>query len=195
LIYRGKVTNTRNAVKPGIYYFEPDCIDAPFRYGIIEIKTRHGNDYTGQDTGIDWIWQIARNAEAFGTAERKATNGTPWTDWVQTATATPPQEYDLPLSSGVQAVLGKYRKNQFGEVFVQGSIIYANGFTDGQTVATLPEGYRPATQREYIVFLQKTGAAIIASVYVHPDGRITMVGTGNAGYTFCLMGSIGFVAA
>ena len=71
-----------------------------------------------------------------------------WYGWTECATATPPQEYDLPLAAGVITKLPSvYRCNQFGEatytLFAGTSIDVA----DGATIATLPVGFRPPAGR------------------------------------------------
>ena len=70
-----------------------------------------------------------------------------WTGWVKNTTATPPQEYPLPLTEGFTPITPcTYRKNQFSEVFVGGST--GGTITDGTVIATLPEGFRPHSPKD-----------------------------------------------
>lgn len=81
-------------------------------------------------------------------------SGEAWTaeHWTETtvaaelagkATATPPQEYSLPLAEGItENQPCTYHKNQFNEV-----TIHFNGqgaITEAMLLGTLPEGFRPA---------------------------------------------------
>lgn len=73
-----------------------------------------------------------------------------WNDWVPDATATTPQEFDLPLAEGLEPIDPcRYSKDQFGRVLVN---IYCNpttgsvsiGENQSLSIGTLPEGFRPA---------------------------------------------------
>jgi len=68
-----------------------------------------------------------------------------WNPWRLLATATPPQEFDLPLVEGVQNVSSAYWKDQFGVVTGFFNIL-ANSVQSGYdiTIGTLPEGFRPS---------------------------------------------------
>ena len=69
--------------------------------------------------------------------------------WHTVATATPPQEYDLPLAEGITAqVNATYCKTQEGIVFVAG---WVQGAALSMTVATLPAGYRPNKATQFAV--------------------------------------------
>ena len=70
-----------------------------------------------------------------------------WGEWVEFVTATPPQEYDLPLAEGVSAVSSAYWKDQFGVVTGHFNVLASSSQTGSSTViATLPEGFRPSRQ-------------------------------------------------
>ena len=60
------------------------------------------------------------------------------------STATPPQEYDLPLAEGIEKLLAMYWKDQFNIVSgcfnIQLLSIQPDEFP---IIATLPEGFRP----------------------------------------------------
>lgn len=89
--------------------------------------------YTGFSTGITY------------TRVFQGYDETTWEEWKQLATATPPQEFDLPLVEGVQNVSSAYWKDQFGVVTGFFNIL-ANSVQSGYdiTIGTLPEGFRPS---------------------------------------------------
>ena len=69
-----------------------------------------------------------------------------WSDWQKLATATLPEESDLPLVDGWTNVdRSTYFKTQENVVVLTLSAQYISGAITGEShVATLPEGYRPA---------------------------------------------------
>ena len=116
---------------------------------------------TGEDAGYMYI--------------RKNISNTGWTDWYRFATATPPQEYSLPLSANVSptTVIGgtknSYYKNQFGEVTI--SLGVDGTITNGMTLFTLPEGYRPSGNVAFACYATDgTGVAIPAFILVGTNG-------------------------
>ena len=97
------------------------------------------------------------------------------------ATATPPQEFDLPLAEDITALQPcTYWKNQFGEVTIGGCA--ANGISDNITIATLPAGFRPAKAVERPATLSGGGERYAGSVLIGTDGaiRIRTPATTNA---------------
>lgn len=69
-----------------------------------------------------------------------------WTDWVPISTATPTQEYDLPLQDGwtaSQSDVCKYSKDQFGIVHISLSVIPNEPVSIHSIIGTLPVGFRP----------------------------------------------------
>jgi hypothetical protein len=62
-----------------------------------------------------------------------------------------------------------YRKNNNGEVEIRG-LIKSGSVANGSIIATLPVGYRPATNRMYLVQSYDTGSAF---------SRIIIEATGN----------------
>ena len=95
---------------------------------------------------------------------------------VNLATATPPQEYDLPLAEGMSAVNPcTYRKNQFSEVSVGGS---ASGTIEvGTAIATLPSGFRPQkTVERPAVYASANGAWTGGTVAITTDGIVRAYG-------------------
>lgn len=99
-----------------------------------------------------------------------------WKPWVPIVTATPPQEYDLPLAEGMSAVNPcTYRKNQFSEVSVGGS---ASGAIEvGTAIATLPSGFRPQkTVERPAVYASANGAWTGGTVAITTDGIVRAYG-------------------
>ena len=102
-----------------------------------------------------------------------------WTGWVKNTTATPPQEYPLPLTEGFTPITPcTYRKNQFSEVFVGGST--GGTITDGTVIATLPEGFRPKQIVERPATFAVSGAQAAGSVTIMPDGNVSVHGQSAA---------------
>ena len=108
----------------------------------------------------------------------------------QLATATPPQEYDLPLAAGVIAEDGcTYRKNQFGQVSV--SLGVKGTFTDGMVVGTLPAGYRPAKRTRSALGAARDAEKFGGWALVQTDGQVVVFIDKQA--TFCFS-NISFIA-
>lgn len=91
-----------------------------------------------------------------------------FTGWEPSATATPPQEYDLPLADGIGSS-AKYSKDQFGRVQLRGWI---TGATANSVVATLPAGFRPASGAHFTQSISSSSQNGIARVVVRTDGTI-----------------------
>ncbi len=82
-----------------------------------------------------------------GGAYYRTFDGSAWHDWIPLATATPPQEFGLPLAEGVSAVSSAYWKDQFGVVTGHFNVLASSSQTGSSPViATLPEGFRPSRQ-------------------------------------------------
>ena len=91
-----------------------------------------------------------------------------WSEWVSYSTTTPPQEFNLPLAEGVSG-LAKYSKDQFGRVQLRGWI---TGATANSVVATLPSGFRLASEAHFIQAISSSTQNGIARVVVRTDGTI-----------------------
>lgn len=101
-------------------------------------------------------------------------------DWRELAPATPPQEFALPLTSGIanfsNGDISRYWKNQFSEVTVAFALKSIGAIVVDQVIATLPVGYRP------IAPVRSAGVCAIGNVYspfvvyIGTDGNI------NAGF-------------
>lgn len=118
-----------------------------------------------------------------------------WQDWKQIVLATPPQEFSLPLTAGIDAY-GKstYWKTQEGICFVNiAAHSSSDGIMDQSIIATLPAGFRP----DMVTYaaghgFTNAGTRIPLDVQVNPDGTIQIWGTSVLEYCSCF---VGFVAA
>ena len=99
-------------------------------------------------TGGKYCTQFASNVNRTNAFYlRQAYGSAGYGPWVRIATATPPQEFDLPLASYlIVASTSSYRKNQFGEVTWGFMLKAVAPVADGAIVAILPQGYRPNRQ-------------------------------------------------
>lgn len=97
-----------------------------------------------------------------------------WTTWVTQATATPPTEYDLPLSSGWSAARLKYLKTQDGMVTLDGyEITSGSTGTGAWKIATLPAGHRPGNAVFAVVTNYTTGAmTTVSELIIDQDGNV-----------------------
>lgn len=115
--------------------------------------------FTSPHDGVIWI-----NSCVVGT----------WLGWKMLATATPPQQFDLPLAEGlIQSSASWYSKDQFNQVHVHGAISAGSGSLGWDTlVATLPEGYRPSEKVEAAATFASGGTSGSGAVAVSADGTI-----------------------
>ena len=77
-----------------------------------------------------------------------------WSGWKQIATATPPQEYNLPLTDGITNIEGtasKYWINQNSTVHVEISVQSDSELQRESLIATLPSGFIPTRNQSRIV--------------------------------------------
>ena len=83
-----------------------------------------------------------------------------WKPWRLLATATPPQEFSLPLSAGWETQSGgdaKYFKTQEDIVHVSMNVKSNAAVAAGDTIATLPAGFRPASQLKIPIICKVSG--------------------------------------
>ena len=93
-------------------------------------------------------------------------------DAVDIATATPPQEFDLPLADGVVLRSGTtYWKDNTGMVGVNGVISLGDSMEARMEIGTLPAGFRPASDKAGIL-VSVSGYVVPVSVY--PFGVIAI---------------------
>lgn len=91
--------------------------------------------------------------------------------WYKVATATPPQEYDLPLAEGWSGT-AKYYKTQVDVCVVFLDISKASVIATGEHIATMPMGYRPSyTKMSPASIFAPSGSTTIG---VSTDGSILL---------------------
>lgn len=147
-----------------------------------------GGDASPYLTGGNWLILVYKATAKYGylTATRygirtdyatmyirSLRNGV-WGGFQQLAYATPPTWYDLPITSDVISNYGssRYTKDQFGFVTVSLIVKIINDeiVYPPFDIATLPAGFRPFIQ--YTTLCYQSGIGTIASVDVHPNGKI-----------------------
>ena len=110
------------------------------------------------------------------------------------ATATPPQEFDLPLAEGVNIIANHpalFWKNQFCEVTVVVSATKSAPFSDVEVIATLPEGFRPQNTMIFPCVASDTRNS--GFLYVYSSGEIRVSFGENS--EKCAIACFSFVAA
>ena len=133
-------------IEDGRYQIQsPNILNAPPwidpTYGHFFIDVFHHMDI--------WVRQTAYEVNSTRMYTRACLSGS-WSQWEPIATATPPQEFDLPLAEGLEPIEPcRYSKDQFGRVLVNidcnpttGSV--SIGENQSLSIGTLPEGFRPA---------------------------------------------------
>ena len=74
-------------------------------------------------------------------------------------------------TSSLDAVLPKYFKNKFNQVFIRG-VVSSGTTANGTIIFKLPVGYR-SSKVEVIGILEDTGSGD-AHFHIHPDGNVTI---------------------
>lgn len=99
--------------------------------------------------------------------------------WAKLSTATPPQEFDLPLADGIIALQPCiYWKNQFEEVTIYGCTY--GEVTEGDTIATLPEGFRPDHPVEWPASFTGDAGRVSGTVFISESGIVSIHTTAPA---------------
>ncbi len=103
--------------------------------------------------------------------------------WARLVTATPPQEFDLPLAEGLTALHSStYRKDQFSVVTVGGAI--SGDMIIGKGIATLPAGFRPSEVIERDATFISSMGRVAGSIQVNLSGEITLNNDTNSTAVF-----------
>ena len=152
-------------------------------------------NYSGENGLLRWF-DLDRNIE-YRTYKRY---GEAWRKWEPIATATPPQEYDLPLAAGWSARPGSlctYYKTQEGIVDITFKANHSGPIPIGtQPLATLPVGFRPRSIVNSVCMdIALSGHAM--ALWVASDGTIyfSAVKEIPASDLCGVLGSISFLAA
>lgn len=85
-------------------------------------------------------------------------------EWHEVAVAEPPQKFSIPLSEGWEAQSGgdaKYFKTQEDIVHVSMNVKSNTAVADGDTIATLPAGFRPASQLKIPIICKVSGQSAL----------------------------------
>ena len=99
--------------------------------------------------------------------------------WAKLATATPPQEFNLPLSEGFTNGGGGnsvYWKDQFNQVHFLVSVANQNSLSSGDVIATLPAGFRPSNTVIFVLGSLSDAVRKTGSLNVTSDGSIIYFG-------------------
>ena len=172
-------TQVTNTPEPGFYVGELSIGAKGYEFRSIKL--------TQNTTGKTWV-----------SVYMTITGEWVWTDWMPYATATPPQEYDLPLAEGWQAIIPSlYAKNQFSEVTINARLKFTGNFERGTVFATLPEGYRP--NKQVTVFARVVNSqnqSNFGHIDITQDGEMFLYADGAAGAPLneVFMPSISFIA-
>lgn len=110
--------------------------------------------------GQKWFRTQARNA---------------WGEWIQDATATPPQEHEVSFRSGWSSSAAKstYYKTQEGSCVVN-CAVYGTGVASDNFIATLPAGFRPNATVCRAAHAYKGGIRGIADAQISANGDIVI---------------------
>lgn len=118
--------------------------------------------------------------------------------WIQVATATPPQEFDLPMTAGF-ATQGKnaYFKTQDGVVTVSiGAKANSTGIvTTDMTFGTLPVGYRPNTNINFSANVLDGGNRLSAAIGITTSGEVKYHGPAQVKTPFHILANCSFLAS
>lgn len=110
-------------------------------------------------------------------------DGISWSKWKRFSTATPPQEYDLPLAQGVVGT-AKYFKTQEDIIHITLSAVEKSQWNSGDLISNLPEGFRPASDLWYCAAVGD-GTSVIGTcdIKIQSNGAIIVAGyaVGNNG--------------
>ena len=121
-----------------------------------------------------------------------------WNGWISIATATKPQEFNLPLTEEVLAP-AKYCKTQFGMVWLYINVLKQDdgAFSSGEQIGTLPAGFRPLYTVYTPAVVCATGGGVreIGEIAIFNDGRVMFYCPTNATATNLIRGIAIFLAS
>lgn len=166
----------------------PDSITGAFSL-LVEYSGAYGNGckqtFTEHNPGITYIRRMSDISAGH------------WSAWEPISTATPPQEFNLPLAEPY-AGNGKYLKTQENIVIVDVNIGTTGGSeisNNNMTFATLPAGFRPSriVYSDAVTLNSTTGNVVgVAQISVDANGSLNLrVPSGS----YRLRGELIFLAA
>ena len=121
--------------------------------------------------GSQYLFDIAANFANKRVAYRLFYNG----DWIEIATATPPESVTIPLNDGYTGSM-TVEKNQFGEILLSGLVKPVSGIVAGSTIATLPDGFLPKKTEVVTLtaYAGSYGGSFCTFCQLYQDGSITL---------------------
>ena len=126
-----------------------------------------------------YTFRVTITSASTGITYTNTTYDGEWIGWTKLPTAIPPQEYDIPLESGISnLVKSAYSKDQFGIVRVNISIQAERLSGMNIRIGTLPVGFRPAVSRVVVPGFLRNDAteseyqANVCALVVYNDGSI-----------------------
>jgi len=133
----------------------------------------------------------------YGLALNRTMDGLNWNKLADVALCVAPEAHDFPLAGGVrnsQYSISQYTKTQ--ENVVTLNVWAIATLSVGTLIGTLPEGFRPRTNRACSIFVvtTKSSAYNSAEIVVQTDGNVYCYGSALDGSEFELGFSISFIA-
>lgn len=173
----------------------PNMLSGSFSL-LVEFNSAYGNGckqtFTDNNQGITYTRVMSDVAPGH------------WSEWKTLATATPPQEFDLPLAEEMQPLpacgSNKYWKNQFNEVTLTLSVtktdMNTNDIPNGAFLATLPAGFRPLTPVSGAAYVDRGEDDNVypGFIIINPDGSVRLF-QAKQGPCSIVIASTSFVAA
>ncbi|MFQ7242211.1 hypothetical protein [Agathobaculum sp.] len=148
----------------------------PESYGFLRIH-KVNIDYAMAEYQVVWP-----NAELWRGYYNAGDDGLKWSGWQPIATATPPQEFVLPLAEGFvhydPSTKSTYSKSQEGLVVVHFYCKKADGtdIVQNDTIAMLPEGFHPSANVHIPANVSYDRGSVysqdVATVVADPTGRV-----------------------
>lgn len=152
----------------------PDITSA--NWGLLTVSANTENGQSGCTQHLS----ITVSEGYFPQVYERNFNGINWSKWARIATATPPQEGNIPVVDGIREI-GQcmYFQQQDGTTHF---FVVAGAGSDGaqisnnQNFAVAPIGARPKAQYYYPAVAVSGGNTLNGYVSVNPDGTIVWVG-------------------
>ena len=164
-------TDLNNVTSPGLYFCgagltvsnAPPNPMSETAFSLLVERTHA----TGIKQTLSWYYT--------GSSYYRTFDGESWHDWMPNATATPPQEYEIPFRDGWEsgAYKSTYCKTQDGICLVNCSV-YGTGVASENFIATLPTGFRPSATVCCAAHSYKNGIRGISETEILANGDIVV---------------------